>query len=180
VVLGSPEILAQSVRDEFNRRIRDDVQAVSVGTRNLAPTVPVVTPGSNIQEIGALLDTPACNGAPATCDDQVVGNTIVAGPNGIAETVANNRTTSVPLRINSAWRNPEHNEAVGGVLNSRHQYGNAIDLDITAAAEGKTTAQLFCILQTAADATGANGFAEHFSSQRPCTASDVTHVHVQQ
>lgn len=183
VVLGSPEILAQSVRDIFNRRIRDDVQAAPLGASNLAPTAPVVTPGSTVQEIGALLDTPPCNGAPqpATCDDQVVGNTIVAGPNGVAETVAINRTTNVPLRINSAWRNPERNEAVNGVLTSRHQYGNALDLSIPATAEGKTMAQLYCILQTAADAVpGANGFAEHKSSQRPCTATDVTHVHVQQ
>jgi hypothetical protein len=182
VVLGSPETLAQNVRDELNRRIRDDVQAIAVGTTNLAPTAPVVTPGQNVQEIGAILNTQRCNGAPqpATCDDQVLNDAIVAGPNGIAETVAENRATNVGLRINSAWRNPERNEAVGGVLNSRHQYGNAIDLDILGPAEGLTTAQLFCILQTAADATGANGFAEHFGTQRACNAADVTHVHVQQ
>lgn len=83
------------------------------------------------------------------------------------------------FQLNSAWRNPERNEAVGGVLNSRHQFGNAVDLDITRPAEGLTTAQLFCILQTAGDAV-ADGFAEHFGTQRVCNAADVTHVHVQQ
>lgn len=181
VVLGSPEILAQSVRDEFNRRILDDVQAVPVGTRNLPPMMPVVTPGNDINEIKALLDTPPCNGAPAptTCDDQVVGNTIVAGANGVAETVAVNRVTNVPLRLNSAWRNPERNEAVGGVLRSLHQYGNAIDLGLAGSAEGKTKAQLYCILETAAD-TVAHGLAEQLSTQIACNDRRVTHVHVQQ
>ena len=72
-----------------------------------------------------------------------MGNTIVAGPNGIAETQAENRVTDVGLFLNSAWRNPERNEAVNGVLNSRHQFGNAVDLDIHQAQEGKTLPQLF-------------------------------------
>ena len=65
------------------------------------------------------------------------------------------------------------------MLKSRHQFGNAVDLDITGPAEGLTTAQLFCILQTAGDAV-ADGFAEHFGAQRVCNLADVTHVHVQQ
>lgn len=32
------------------------------------------------------------------------------------------------LNVNSAWRNPERNEAVGGVRNSNHQFGRALDL----------------------------------------------------
>ena len=178
--LSTPGTLAQSVRDQLNSRIRDDQQMIPVGTPMLAPNAVVVGPGQVIQTVGAILTTMPCTGAPGPgCDDQVVGTNIVAGANGIAETVADNRVTNVGLRLNSAWRNPERNEAVGGVLNSRHQFGNAVDLDITGPAEGLTTAQLFCILQTAGDAV-ADGFAEHFGAQRVCNLADVTHVHVQQ
>lgn len=34
-----------------------------------------------------------------------------------------------PLRVTSGWRNPRRNDDVGGVLNSLHQSGNAIDLN---------------------------------------------------
>lgn len=180
VVLGTPGELAQAVRDEFNSRIRDDEQVIPVGTMGLASDAVVVAPGAEIERIGALLDTTPCNGATsAECDDTVVENTIVAGPNGIAETVAENEVTNVPLEINSAWRNPERNEAVGGILNSRHQFGNAVDLDIFGPAEGKTMQQLFCILETAGDAV-ATGIAEDFGVQVLCDDEDVTHVHVQQ
>ena len=182
VVLGTPGNLAQDVRDEFNLRIRDDQQTIPVGVTGVPPAAVVVAPGQNIQILGALLDTAPCNGAPNPgCDDHVVGNTIVAGPNGIAETVAENRETNVPLTLNSAWRNPERNEAVGGLLNSRHQFGNAADLHIRIAAEGKTRAQLYCILETAADAlAGTIGIAEMGGVQVDCNDPRVTHVHAQQ
>ena len=34
-----------------------------------------------------------------------------------------------PLTITSGYRNPEYNASVGGVSSSRHQYGDAADLD---------------------------------------------------
>jgi hypothetical protein len=187
-VLGNPAPIAQAVRDELNRRINDDVQAAAVGTSGLPPTAPVVTPGQAVNRLGALLDTPACNGAPnpQTCDDRVSGNQVVAGANGIAETVAVNRVTDLTPGISSAWRNPERNEAVCGVLNSRHQYGDAIDLELTAdhvaAAGGKTMAQLYCLLETAADAVaasiGGDALAELGSAPRNCDAT-VNHVHIE-
>jgi hypothetical protein len=181
IVVGTPGTVAQNVRDEYNRRIHDDEQLQPFGRDGLPPNVPVVGPGAHVQEIGAILTTPRCNGAPnpATCDDVRVDNMILAGNNGIVETQAVNRITNQPIEINSAWRNPERNEAVGGVLTSRHQFGNAVDLDNELPREGLTTAQLFCILQTAADAAGYNGFAEQNSAQRPCASALVTHVHVQ-
>ncbi|MFN7960818.1 MAG: Ig-like domain-containing protein [Thermoanaerobaculia bacterium] len=179
VVLGSPEVLAQNVYNEFNRLIHDDQQLAPLGTRNLAPTAPVVGPGANVVTIGPVLSTRPCNGGPAGCDDQVMGNNIVAGPNGIAETVAQNRVTAVRPTINSAWRNPQRNEAVNGVQNSRHQFGNAIDLNPGGGAEGLTRTQIVCILEQAGDNI-ATGIAEHLSTQRLCNASDITHVHVQQ
>lgn len=36
--------------------------------------------------------------------------------------------THYGLNVNSAWRNPERNEVVGGVRNSNHQFGRALDL----------------------------------------------------
>ncbi len=41
-----------------------------------------------------------------------------------------------PLRISSGYRTPEHNTAVGGLVNSRHLVGKAVDIplrDVTAA-----------------------------------------------
>jgi hypothetical protein len=32
------------------------------------------------------------------------------------------------LIVTSVWRNPERNEHTGGVVNSRHQYGGAVDV----------------------------------------------------
>ncbi len=182
VVLGDPIGLAQAVRDEFNRRIHDDIQISSVGTSGLAAGAVVVGAGSAVQRVGAILDTPPCNQAPhpATCDDRVSSNAIVAGPNGIAETVAVSGITNVGLIINSAWRNPERNEAVGGVFESRHQFGDAIDIRPVGSVAGKTDAQLWCILVTAADnVPGANGFSEQGSAQIDCELRGVSHVHVQ-
>lgn len=39
------------------------------------------------------------------------------------------RRTGGPLKINSAYRSPEHNAKVGGAKNSQHIHGNAYDID---------------------------------------------------
>lgn len=36
-----------------------------------------------------------------------------------------------PLKINSAYRDPEHNAKVGGAKNSQHTHGNAFDVDVS-------------------------------------------------
>ena len=178
IVRGTPGTVAQTVRDVFNTKIHDDIQLRPFGSTGNPPSTPIVGPGANVQIIGAILTTPPCYQGPPGCDDVRFGDLILAGPNGIAETRARFQVTSVPIRINSGWRNPERNEAVNGVLNSNHQMGNAVDLDILSSAEGLTVSQLFCVLQTAADDAGYNGFAENFSTQVSCDAT-VTHVHVQ-
>ena len=182
VVLGTPGDLAQSVRDEFNRRVLDDQQLVPVGAAGLPVGIPIVGPGAVADLIGPVLNSAPCNTGLPGCDDHIVGNQIVAGPNGIAESVAVSRNTNVPLVLNSGWRNPERNEAVGGLIDSRHQRGNAIDLNVEAA-EGLTRTQLLCILVAAADAVpGTNGFTERGGVQTPCDGSRgrVSHVHAQQ
>jgi len=89
------------------------------------------------------------------------------------------------LTISSGWRNPERNELVGGHLNSRHQYGNAIDLIIVNIANvsnltGLATIRLWQILEAAGDSV-ASGICEINSAQDdPCTSPLITHVHVQQ
>lgn len=35
-----------------------------------------------------------------------------------------------PIRINSAYRSPEHNEAIGGVKSSQHILGKAADIKV--------------------------------------------------
>lgn len=47
--------------------------------------------------------------------------------NMIQEGIIPNYITS-ELTVNSSWRNPERNEAVGGVINSNHQFGDAFDI----------------------------------------------------
>lgn len=36
-----------------------------------------------------------------------------------------------PLKVNSAYRDPEHNARVGGARNSQHTHGNAYDVDVS-------------------------------------------------
>jgi hypothetical protein len=38
------------------------------------------------------------------------------------------KISSYGLAVNSTWRNPERNECVGGVRNSNHQFGRALDI----------------------------------------------------
>ena len=187
VVLGTPGEFAEIIRDAYNRLINDDVQEIPVGTSGLDPLHIVVSPGANIQTIGPVLDTAPCNGAPnpTVCDDKYgileedgfMKDVIIAGPNGIAETVAVNQLTDYGLRISSAWRNPERNEAIGGVLTSRHQYGNADDLQHRNDASGKTSAQLYCILLTAAKGVANYAIAEQGATERACNDPLVDHIH---
>jgi len=44
--------------------------------------------------------------------------------------VSSHRSTDTPLIINSAYRCPQHNAAVGGSKNSQHMLGNAADVRI--------------------------------------------------
>lgn len=39
--------------------------------------------------------------------------------------------TGGPLKVNSAYRSPEKNKAVGGAKNSQHVHGNAFDIDVS-------------------------------------------------
>ena len=177
LVSGQPGPFAESIRTQYNSLLNSDEQIVPFRTGHLSATAVVVKATSTIQTIGTILHTVPCNGVQP-CDDQIVGTTIVAGNNGIADTEA--FRGDFGLQVTSAWRNPERNEAVGGVLTSMHQYAGAIDmlpLNVT----NHTRAQLMCILQTARDNTGGNGFAEdNPASPVMCNTTGVSHIHIQQ
>ncbi len=82
------------------------------------------------------------------------------------------------LRISSAWRNPQRNEAVHGVRTSRHQYGDAVDLRIVTVPPGITVQQLWCILEAAGNAVTGHAIPEIGSQPTTCDDRDITHVHV--
>ena len=42
-----------------------------------------------------------------------------------------------PIRINSGYRSPELNEAVGGVCNSQHMRGEAVDIHLPSVEKGR-------------------------------------------
>lgn len=48
-----------------------------------------------------------------------------------------------PIKINSAYRSPEHNKSVGGVANSQHVKGKAADISI----EGMTPRQVAATIE---------------------------------
>ncbi|HSR52313.1 MAG TPA: D-Ala-D-Ala carboxypeptidase family metallohydrolase [Acidobacteriota bacterium] len=181
-ILGNPAGLAQQVRDKFNELIYDDVQATGVGTQNLDPMTAVVTAGAEFNEVGKLLKTEPCHESQnPECDDVLnqAGDAILAGPNGIAETTARDETTNFGLILTSAWRNPERNEAIGGTKNSRHQFGDAVDLTFTSTRPmDYSLPELYCALEAAGDMVADVSIPEDGGTQRACNDMSVDHVHV--
>lgn len=164
-----------NVTTGFNNLLRNDVQTVAVGTGALPPNTVVVSPGDPIMVVGALLSTTPRG------DDQVVGNNIVAGPNGIAETDANNQIGNVQyvLTVSSGYRNPRRNLAVGSQsANSYHVYGRALDI-VVPAVPGRTRAELYCILEQAGS-NYAFAISEVGATPATCNNASVDHVHVRQ
>jgi uncharacterized protein YcbK (DUF882 family) len=50
---------------------------------------------------------------------------------------------NAPIRINSGYRSPNHNNAVGGSKNSQHVFGRAADIVV----KGKTPKQVYDIIE---------------------------------
>jgi hypothetical protein len=180
-LLGS---LGVAVRD----LMRSDVQSVPVGKDGLDPEQVVVEPGPPVLRVGRLGNTDpegddVCSG-PLTrgrCN-----GAIRAGPNGIAETRANNRRVVIDLAraVTSGFRNPQRNRAVGSVaLNSRHSRGRAFDLDPRVlSVPGRTAAQMMCVLEAAGDKVVGpqNSFTERGAATfLDCDSPAADHVHVQ-
>ena len=181
LIYGNPGSLAEAVRTNFNQLLNGDIQVVPPGTRNLSPTTVIVSSSNKTISYfeTPLLMTTRCNQAKnlSTCDDQVINGTIVAGADGIAETVVLRGDFS--FNVSSGWRNPQRNEAVGGVLKSDHQLGNAIDL-VIAPVGSLTTSKLYSILYTAASQIPSTFVqCETGPAKRiDCTLGPITHLHV--
>ncbi len=190
LILGNPAQLAQAIQDEYNRLLSDDVQVVLPGST--VPNTVIVRPAPvNINTIGTpVLDTPPCYPSPDiySCDDTygtIIENgqeidVIVDGGDGIAQTQVY-RGTHFRLQLNSSWRNPERNEAVGSTTpTSRHQYGDAVDLKILGV-PGVSKAEQNCILKTAAQRIVgiSNVLAEEGSIPHPCNDNRVDHIHAE-
>lgn len=194
---GNLQNLLNQLGPVVNALLNNDVQVRAVGTRNLQPTDVVVNPGpdiatsgSNAVNIGPLGDTdPQGDDVCTVMANGACNGAITAGPNGIAETRANNRNAGVNLSsaIESAFRNPQRNRAVGSMsVNSRHTRGRAFDLVPNAAhgisVRGKTTNQLICIIEMAGDSIvgGQDSFVEQgCCTFLRCNSPSADHNHIQ-
>ena len=183
LILGNPGALVESIRSEYNNLLNGDQQVTPPGADHLPPnTVIVRASNTSFAVIGRKLITPPCFPAARTSCDDVIGPdglTILAGPDGIAQTTV--LTGDFDLVLNSTWRNPERNEAAGGVVNSRHQFGNAVDMSpsgtvgLLAPHPG-----LYCVLKTAASNVASFAQAENGPAQPvACNLANVNHVHAQ-
>jgi hypothetical protein len=181
LILGDPGALAESIRAQYNSILNGDQQVVAPGTQRLAANT-VVVRGSVLNVIGRKAVTPPCwPAARGSCDDVVSadGSSILAGADGIAQTSV--FSGDFNLQLNSTWRNPERNEAAGGVLTSRHQFGNAVDMSPSDASVGLLGhSSLNCVLKTAASAVSSFAQAENGPAHPvPCNQADVNHIHGQ-
>jgi hypothetical protein len=180
---GNPLDLAESVRTQWNILLNGDVQIHPLGTTGLLPGVAIIASSTQvIPYIGTrLLHTRPCNGR-SPCDDLVVNGTITAGVNGRADTEATHGV-DFPVRVNSGYRSPEHNQHEGGVVGSDHQFGAALDLrfyDPMLEVTGNTRAQAWSLLYYAAQRSIGNRIQceDGPASHADCDAAGVNHVHV--
>ncbi|MBA4745543.1 MAG: hypothetical protein H2058_09800 [Muricauda sp.] len=89
---------------------------------------------------------------------------------------ANNNIANDGLQVNSAYRNPQRNRAVGSVLiNSNHTIGHAMDISIL----GMRTTQKWNFLRDAATRIqGVNAICEIGPRQVSCSNPNISHIHV--
>jgi hypothetical protein len=185
---GDLDKLLREVETEVNRILNDDVQEQRVGTARLRPDQVVVSAGPSLPNVGPLGDTEP-QGDDVCAGLRVSGGCagpIHAGPNGIAETRANNRGVRVALEslVTSAFRNPQRNRAIGSVaLNSRHTRGRALDIDPRPMrVPGKDARQLMCVIEVAGvrRVGEANSFTERGAATfLDCNDPVADHVHIQ-
>jgi len=187
VVLGDPVSLADDVLAQY-REVSNDKQLAPFGT-NVGGDFPIVrsprvtTPQGTTYEI-ALASQPCWDGQTfvTPCENYRVGNEIWAGPLGKVKTRA--WRDDYDLAVESAWRNPERNEAVGGVLDSNHQLGNALDLVPTGTWPTQDARVTWCLLLDAAAQVRRQGYVTLAQTERGpaaptfCDSGTANHVHV--
>lgn len=87
--------------------------------------------------LSSLMDTAkSFKGEPEAAVDSPSAATEGHAPQGMSEaaTAAYGKLVDAygqPLAINSAYRDPKHNEEVGGAKGSQHTHGNAYDIDVS-------------------------------------------------
>ncbi len=188
--LGDPEPFANDVLAAYRRYANDEEivpnaygQFVGVGAPFIRSRRGIPTPTGTFD---LPLRTPLCwNGTAVVpgCGDVLDNGVISAGPTGVAHTRL--RVVNYNLTVTSAWRSPEHNEAVGGVLDSRHQLANALDMkprpnNPLPSDEART----WCLLLYAAGTVQREGLVNFHQTERgpgehwDCDQLGVSHVHV--
>jgi hypothetical protein len=184
---GHLQGILDAVTQATNDLLNNDVQAQAPGTPNLAPTAPVVSMGTSIHLIGPIGSSqPEGDDVCTASRNGTCVGAVLAGPNGIAETHANNRhlAFNAAIAITSAFRNPQRNRAVGSVhpTTSFHTQGRALDLaPRNAPIPGLTDSEVMCLLEQAAQGLygGNDAFVEQGATMNlPCNGA-VDHVHVE-
>lgn len=182
---GTMQSLFGSLQSAVNSLLRNATQVVPVGTIGLTVQTVVVTPGPVILSVGAILNTKP--EGDDRCTTALVNGfctgDITAGPNGTAETHANNNATNVGLtgaELTSAYRNPQRNRAVGSTtINSLHTRGRAFDIDPRVLSiTNKTDSQKMCLFENAGQSV-ATAFAENGAVLVSCDDASADHVHIQ-
>ena len=110
--------------------VKSQIRQEYVDKRDLSSTFNVIEPPRN-QIIGASEFTQE---SPYFTFDELAkwsdyysaGYSVIGHSVGIANTLR--LAWGHPLSCTSAWRNPRRNDRVGGVMNSYHQLGNAVDI----------------------------------------------------
>jgi len=67
-----------------------------------------------------------------------------------------------PIKINSAYRSPAHNKAVGGVKNSMHVKGKAADIVVTGVTSTQLAAVIFKLIEQKKISQGGVGIYPNF------------------
>ncbi|MBL4561819.1 MAG: hypothetical protein JKX79_12640 [Labilibaculum sp.] len=111
--------------------------------------------------------------AQGTNQFQTIFNAILTHYNASCNT---NRVRANGIDLNSAYRNPQRNKAVGSrLINSNHTIGHAMDIRIL----GARTTQKWGFLRTAAlQINGVNAICEIGPRQVLCSNPNISHIHV--
>ncbi|MCX6599191.1 MAG: hypothetical protein NTV70_22795 [Acidobacteria bacterium] len=126
---------------------------------------------------------------PGGDDRFLPGGHIVAGANGMAETVAN--TVSYPVLseatnpIASGFRNPRRSKDVGGLPYDQHTRGSALDIGVPGGYRlidtGHNESNIRCLMEVAGDQAvrAQNAFFDNGPNPIPCDDTNSKSLHVQ-
>jgi hypothetical protein len=188
--LGDPEPFANDVLAAYRQYANDEELVPNAYQRPVGAGVPFLRSRRGIPTPTGTFDlplrTPLCWDGTAVvpnCGDVEKDGVISAGPSGIAHT--RRKLVNYNLAVKSGWRSPEHNEAMGGVLSSQHQRGNALDLKPKPGeAKPSSDSNTWCLLRYAAGTVKRPNMVTFTQAENraasgcPCTDPITNHVHV--